>query len=51
MTGIVYNIIDSYSSYKTEGKLWNDQNLIVEGQLKLRNLLAFFAYSLNYFLI
>lgn len=51
VTGVIYNIYDSYTLYKATANLWNDQNLIVDGKLSLRNLIGYLAYALNYFLI
>ena len=51
LCGAVYNILQSYKNYLTKGKIWNDQNIVVDGKLSQRNLLGFIVYCLNYFMI
>ena len=48
---LVFNIIEFTRHYRQTGKLWVDQNIIVNGRLIPRNLLAFTCYCCLYFLI
>ena len=50
-TSLVFNLIEFVKHYRSTGKWWVDQNIIIEGHLVPRNLLAFICYSCLYFLI
>ena len=47
VTGIAYHLIKCCR----EKTLWNNQNIIVDGQFKLKNLIGFVCYCLIYLLI
>ena len=51
VTGVAYTIIDSKNNYSKTHKLWNDQNIIVDGKFRVSNFIGFLAYCCNYFLI
>lgn len=48
IAGLVFNIMRAWKSKKEGGPFWNDQNLVVGGGLRLKNLVAFAVYALIY---
>lgn len=48
ITGLVYNLIMSTRNYRATGRFWTDQNLVVDGHLKVRNLLGFILFCCVY---
>ena len=48
--GIIYNIWDMRKNYKTNGKIWPDQNIIIDGKWSGRNLLGFILFCITFFL-
>ena len=41
---LIFNISEATQNYKKKGVFWNDQNLIKEGKLSIRNMLGFLSY-------
>lgn len=46
LTGVLFNVYDSCK----HRKVWNHQNIIVDGKLKWKHLLGMVAFGLNYVL-
>jgi len=42
---IIFDLKAAWTNYKKTGVFWNDQNIIKNGKLSLRNLLGFLCYS------
>ena len=42
--GLIFNIYKAYSNYKTKGVFWPEQNIIVDGKFKFKNLFAFVVF-------
>ena len=51
VTGIVYHLWYSHRNLKKGKSFWNDQNLVLDGQVYWRNVVGFTVYCLLYFLI
>ena len=44
----IYMVQESYTKYKIDGKLWNNQNIIIDGKLNNRNLILFIQYFVSF---
>lgn len=51
LASLVYHLIMSFRNLKNGGVFWNNNNLIVDGQLVKENVVGFLAYCALYFLV
>jgi len=50
-SGLVHNFIEAFNSKREGGPFWNDQNLIVDGKIAWKNILAFLAFCCLFFVV
>lgn len=51
IAGLIYFFNKSCQNYQSGGSFWNNQNVIVDGKLKIRNLCGYLAYCAVYLCI
>lgn len=51
VTGFIYHLYMCILNFKTSGVFWNNQNLIIDGKLRWRNVFGFVVFMIQYFLV